>query len=296
MLTSTCTLLVGINTMDRDRYLDRIGIDPSAVGQPDLETLEKLQRAHVTTIPFETLSITGDPYGSHTGSDISLAPVDLYKKLVARRRGGFCYELNGLFGWLLDELGFEVRRLAARIKTNGSFGPPADHLTLLVSLKQEFVVDVGLGLPKLRHPLSLDGSTYEDTTGIAWRVSEIDRPDADFAVEYRQPDSDEWETRCIVRDIQREMSYFEATCGYFQYAPDSAFRGEPVVTLASDRGHLKLSPSKLTRSIGAEIEEKPVSEDEWYRLLDEMFGISYPPSSDDQRSFRSQSDRQEATQ
>lgn len=261
--------------MDHEQYLTRIGVDPRQVENRDVKTLERLQEAHVRRVPFETLSITGDPYGSRRGDEISLAVSDLYEKIVDRRRGGFCYELNGLFGWLLDELGFDVRRLSARIESDGELGPPADHLTLLVSLDRQYLIDVGLGVPKLRRPLAFDGTVHEDGAGIRWRIAESDRPDADYAVWYKKPARADWDTRCIFRDTPREMSYFEATCEYFQSAPESSFTGDPVVVLASELGHLKLSPTTLTRSSRCEIEERSIDRGEWYRLLQDEFGIAY---------------------
>lgn len=265
--------------MDPERYLARIGIDPPNIDRPDIDALERLQRAHVRTVPFETLSITGDPHGTRDGDGVSLDRLDLYEKIVVQRRGGFCYELNGLFGWLLKELGFDVRRVAARIKSDGRFGPPADHLTLLASLGDRYLIDVGLGVPKLRRPLPLDGTVLRDSAGIAWRTTGCDRPDADYTVQYRRPDDADWATRCIVRDVPREMRYFEATCEYFEYAPESAFTGDPVVTLATEQGHLKLSPERLTESVGADVDEQAVGQADWYRLLKETFGIEYRPSN-----------------
>src|SRR5690349_7304182 len=107
-------------------YLARIGVPgPLAL---DAGTLRDLHRAHLMTVPFENLSI-------HRGEPISLAEPDLMDKIVARRRGGFCYELNGAFGCLLETLGARVRRVSARVYGgDGRLGPPFDHLALVVQL------------------------------------------------------------------------------------------------------------------------------------------------------------------
>jgi N-hydroxyarylamine O-acetyltransferase len=261
---------------NHERYLSRIGLTPAHARDNDRETLERLQQRHVTTIPFETLAITGDPFGDRDGEGVSLAIPDLYEKIVERRRGGFCYELNGLFGWLLTELGFEVNRLSARIESDGELGPPADHLTLLVSLDRRYIVDVGLGFPKLRRPLALDGTVCVDGAGIEWRVVESDRPDADYAVHYRESHSDRWMRRCILRTTPRDLCYFEATCEHFQLAPESGFTNEPIVIGATDRGHTKLSPTTLTTSTDGERQQQSVSEEEWYDVLETEFGVCYP--------------------
>src|ERR1700756_3438129 len=84
-----------------------------------------LHRAHQMSVPFENLSI-------HLGEPIRLAEADLLAKVVARRRGGFCYELNGAFALLLSALGFEVERVAARVYGGTTLGPPFDHMALVV--------------------------------------------------------------------------------------------------------------------------------------------------------------------
>src|SRR5262249_48688823 len=106
-------------------YLDRIG----ATRPPVLDgaALGALHRAHLLTVPFENLSI-------HLAEPISLAEGDLADKIVTRRRGGFCYELNGTFALLLEALGANVVRAAARVYGDGRLGPPFDHLTLIVRL------------------------------------------------------------------------------------------------------------------------------------------------------------------
>lgn len=262
--------------MDSEPYLERIGIDPSSIEEANLRTLERLQRAHVATVPFETLSITGDPFGAWDGERLSLSITDIYTKIVRNNRGGFCYELNGLFGWLLEALGFDLRRVSSRIASDGGFGPPADHLSLVVDLDGEYLVDVGLGLPKLRRPLPLDGESHVDRAGIGWRVSTCDRPDADYIVEYRSAESTEWETRFIFRDVPRSMGFFQATCEYFERAPDSHFTGDPVIILATERGHTKLSPTTVTRSVREDITERSIDQSDWYTLLDKEFELNVP--------------------
>ena len=89
-------------------YLERIGLDlPLAA---DAESLRRLQMAHLLHVPFENLDIA-------LGRPIRLGLTTLYDKIVTHRRGGFCYELNGLFAWLLDDLGFEVTYLFLKMSS-----------------------------------------------------------------------------------------------------------------------------------------------------------------------------------
>lgn len=259
--------------MDPDRYLDRIGVVPAETQPPDLDALERLQRAHQTAVPFETLSITGDPFGDHDGEGVSLALADLFEKIVDRRRGGFCYELNGLFGWLLAELGFDVERRSARVFSDGEPGLPADHLALVVSLDRRYLVEVGFGAPVPRGPVRLDGTARSATVGPDWRVSESERPDADYVVQSRE--SDGWTDQYCFRDLPREMHFFEATCEHHQLAPESPFTGDPIVTMATERGHRTLSTDNLTVTVDGEKDKHPVDEEEWHDVLEREFGISY---------------------
>lgn len=260
--------------MDADRYLERIGIDPATVTEPDRETLARLQAAHVRSIPFETLAITGDPFDdADDGAGVSLALPALYEKIVDAERGGFCFELNGLFGWLLEAVGFDADRVAARIVSDGDSRPPANHHTHLVDLDETVIVDVGMAVPALRRPLALDGSVVEDAAGVAWRAVESDRPNADYSVQYRT--DGEFEERYFFRTTPRELRYFRATCEYLATDPESGFTGDPVVTRATADGHLKLTPGELTRRSAGERTRRPVDADEFHALLEREFGLRY---------------------
>lgn len=281
--------------MDPDRYLDRIGLDAADVDATDRETLERLQRAHVTSVPFETLSITGDPHGPRDGEGVSLDPARLYEKVVEHRRGGFCYELNGLFGRLLRELGFDPDRVAARVVNDGAARPPANHLTHVVEFDRRYVVDVGMGTPTMRRPTPLDGTVVADDAGVEWRVVESDRPDAAYVSQYRSPGESEdadgdgddenetsgdegggWSDRYVFSDVPRDRSYFAATFDFLSAAPESPFTGDPVVTIATERGHERLTTETLTSTVDGEERERTVDPDEWRDVLETEFGLRYP--------------------
>lgn len=262
--------------MDADRYLARIGLGPDDVADADLATLTRLQYAHVTSVPFETLAITGDPHGDHEGEGVSLALPDLYQKIVDRERGGFCFELNGLFGWLLSAVGFDADRVAAQVVNDGDPRPPANHHSHVVTLDRPYVVDVGLGTPPMRRPLPLDGTVREDEAGVAWRVVDSDRPDAEFLTQYREPGG-EWTDRYLFSTAPRDLSYFEATCDYLQRAPESPFTGDPVVSIGTERGHLKLRPDTLLGTVDGAVHETSISPGEYRDLLEREFGLRYPP-------------------
>src|SRR5690349_19482536 len=142
-------------------YLRRINYGGPT--QPTAETLRDLHRAHLLAVPFENLDI-------HLGREIVLEAERLYAKVVERRRGGFCYELNGAFAGLLGALGFDVEMLAAGVgRADGSFGPLFDHMALLVKLDEPWLADVGFG-EGFREPLRLDDEGEQAQAFGAYRV------------------------------------------------------------------------------------------------------------------------------
>ena len=122
------------------RYFQRISFQREAL--PDLDTLRSLLQAHVTSVPFENLDV-------QLGRRLTIAPEEAYTKIVENGRGGWCYEQNGLFGWALGEVGFDVTRVAAAVmrRQRGEIST-ANHLSLLVrcpGAAAGYLVDVGFG-------------------------------------------------------------------------------------------------------------------------------------------------------
>jgi arylamine N-acetyltransferase len=124
--------------MDIDRYLARIGLGHRPA--PTLEGLKQVHAAHLLSIPYENLDI-------QLGRPVSLEPAAIYDKIVNRRRGGWCYEMNGSLGWALGQLGFKVSRGTGAVMRE-AFGEmmAANHLVLRVELEEgTFLADVGVG-------------------------------------------------------------------------------------------------------------------------------------------------------
>jgi N-hydroxyarylamine O-acetyltransferase len=145
--------------LDLDAYLDRIGLR----GHP---SIAEVHRAHITTIPFENL----DP---HRGVPVSLAPEDLQRKLVAERRGGYCFEHNMLLKGALEALGAEVDVFLARVRTGAPPGTirPRSHLVLRVNAGGEsWHADVGFGLGSLLDPLPFGPGDAHEQGGWRFRV------------------------------------------------------------------------------------------------------------------------------
>ncbi|MEV8033086.1 arylamine N-acetyltransferase [Streptomyces sp. NPDC086182] len=159
-----------MNSAQADAYLRRIGAQHPA--WPTSDVLRELQVRHLRTVPFENLSI-------HLGEEIVLEEKRLLDKVVGARRGGFCYELNGVFGALLASLGFDVTYLAARVYGDeGELGLPYGHLALRVRTVDggDWLTDVGFGAHS-HYPLSFMERGEQRDPGGMFRVVESG-PDA----------------------------------------------------------------------------------------------------------------------
>ncbi|KAM3860652.1 arylamine N-acetyltransferase, pineal gland isozyme NAT-3-like [Diretmus argenteus] len=156
--------------MDVEEYLLRIGC--AAPAEPTLDALRSLHVGHLLSVPFENLT-------GHSGGRVRLDLPLLYDKVVTRRRGGFCYENNSLFSWLLAELGFRVTLLSGQVRSSltGRYGPPQDHLVSMVTLEEEeegarWLCDVGFGAPGFTYPLSLETGGPQVQGHRVYRVRE----------------------------------------------------------------------------------------------------------------------------
>lgn len=157
-------------TLDVGEYFDRIGYGGAAAA--NLEVLQALVSAHTKAIPFENL----DPVMGVPVDDLSAGA--LAGKLVHRGRGGYCYEQNGLMGYVLAELGFRVRRLAGRVvwmRPPDAPSPPQTHTALAVTFPGShgsYLVDVGFGGQTPTSPLRIETGTVQQTTHEPYRLED----------------------------------------------------------------------------------------------------------------------------
>jgi N-hydroxyarylamine O-acetyltransferase len=248
--------------IDVGAYLRRINVaGPLSV---DVETLRRLHLAHLRAVPFENLSI-------HWHEPIILADETLFDKVVRRRRGGFCYELNGLFAALLRALGFRVTMLSAGVaNANGGFGPDFDHMTLMVNLERPYLADVGFG-DSFLEPLRLDDRDEQSQGARTFRIDELQgqwvlnrrEPGEDFRPQYR------FDLRPHVYADYGEM------CLYHQRSPDSHFTRERICSIATPDGRLTLSGRRFITTTGADRVERVLDGDrEVSNVLQQTFGIT----------------------
>ncbi|MFC7442804.1 arylamine N-acetyltransferase family protein [Laceyella putida] len=250
--------------MEAHAYLERIGVGKA--GLPiDASGLALLQAQHLLTVPFENLDI-------HWGCPIRLELSQLYRKVVINRRGGFCFELNGLFAWLLQELGFRVTLLAASVfKPDGTLPPRPDHLTLLVSLDQPYLVDVGFG-DSFRQPLPLTGEERRDVSGT-YRI--VKQEEGRFLLQHKGEGG--WKAKFLFTLAPRVLSDFTEVCEELQTSPDSIFKQKRICTIATVNGRVTLSDECLAvTEEGIKRKKLLTSERERTQLLYRHFGLVCP--------------------
>ena len=247
--------------MDVKTYLERI--DYRGPLEPTAETLRELHRAHMLAVPFENLDI-------HLDRSIVLDDAALFSKIVERRRGGFCYEMNGLFAALLGALGFRTDKLAAGVtREGGGFGPPFDHMALLVHLDERWLADVGFG-ESFREPLLLDERGEQLSGGHAYRIAE----DGESLILQRRGDDGEWADQYLFTLNPYEYPDYEEMCRYHQTSPESPFTRRRVCTRATPEGRITLSDMRLIVTGGGKQEERPIEDERDYaRTLRDHFGI-----------------------
>lgn len=250
--------------MNLDAYLKRINYSGPLDVTP--ETLRALQVAHLRSVPFENLSI-------HAGEPIVLEDNALFRKIVERRRGGFCYEANGSFAALLRALGFDAQMLAAGVaKKQGGFGPIFDHMTLMVTLDERWLVDVGFG-DSFLEPLLLDARGDQLQGTHAFRI--VDDNDNDYLILMRRNHDGEWEPQYRFTLQPYSFADYEEMCHFHQTSPDSHFTKGRICSLATESGRVSLSEMRLiTTTDPDQRDERTLKDQEEYdRVLRDQFGI-----------------------
>lgn len=255
--------------MNIDDYLGRIGIDSRPA--PNHDALVLLHRAHLFAIAFENIDV-------QLGKTISTDVAEAYDKIVGRGRGGWCFEHNGLFGWALNELGFDVMRMEAGVMRQ-EHGPKVDgnHLCLLVRFPDEpqgYLVDVGFGGAMLQ-PMRLVASDMEQTPYRLslrqsddgyWRYSE-DLGIGPFSFDFK----------CEPANEDRLAAQSHA----LQTAPDSGFVLTLVAELRAAHTHKILSGRKFKMvTAGGTREELMDSPSQLVEVLAREFGLDVPEVAD----------------
>jgi N-hydroxyarylamine O-acetyltransferase len=246
-------------------YLKRLGIEK--IKNPSFEFLTELQIRHLLSIPFEDLDIPN--------KRIELDLNKIYNKIIPTKRGGFCYELNGLFHWLLTSLGFKVDMLSARVFNSGrkDFGKEFDHMTLLVHLPngetdKDYIVDAGFG-DSFRIPIEIPGGEVHDVSGH-YRILQTQRD----IFELNRKDGNNEEPQYCFSILPRQLIDYKDMCDFQQDSPTSHFRTRMLCTIATETGRITLSNDSLTITEGAsKVKTSIESKEEFNFMLKKYFNI-----------------------
>ena len=239
-------------------YLNRIGYGGGL--EPTCDTLRALHRAHLLSIPYENLDI-------HLGRGLSLDEARIFNKLVTQRRGGWCFEMNGLFAWALRELGFRVTLLGATVDRVAARPlPEPDHLVLLAEVEGTQLVDVGFGDGVLE-PLPLTVGRYRQ----GYLDYELTRVGATWQF-HNQPYG---AARGFGFTLEpRQLSDFSGMCHALQTSPESGFVRTTVCGRWTDEGIVTLRGAVLREVTAAGVRERVLgSVTDFDAVLRERFGL-----------------------
>jgi N-hydroxyarylamine O-acetyltransferase len=251
-------MIPALDTQRTAAYLARLNVARDQVTS-DLSGLTLLHERHLRTIPFENLSI-------HLGEAIVLDVDALVDKVTVRRRGGFCYELNGAFAALLTTLGFDVAMYEARVGPDGS-GMRFDHMCLRVRIDgRDHLADVGFGASFLR---PLDLGTGEPQADPAGTYQIVATGDGEFdMVEDGTP-------QFRFAPVARTIAEFADACRYHQTSPESHFTQGTVCSLATGTGRVTISDRTLITTVDGTRTERAIATDrELLELYGRHFGIT----------------------
>ena len=260
-------------------FLGRIGYPsgPTGLPEPSGEILGELHWAHLQAVPFENLDIVRFERAIH------LAPEALYGKIVTERRGGYCFEVNGLLAVVLGDIGFGVRRVMVQfIQEDGGRSRAFDHLALIVSAPGDlsdhgeptrWLVDVGSGRQAFPRPLRMvaDIEQHQPEVGTTYRLTRDDAPGR-WVLHTRVGDAD-WSPWYTFDETERALADFAERNTFFQTDPSSPFRQGPLATRSRPDGRVTVTGDRLIETVGGVRSEREITAEEAEALLASEFGI-----------------------
>jgi N-hydroxyarylamine O-acetyltransferase len=252
---------------DLDAYFARLGYDGPA--EAKLRTLQRLHALHADRIPFENIS----PF---VGEPVRLDLDSLEDKMLRRGRGGWCFEQNILFAAMLEAIGFEVTRLAARVRWNV---PPEQvsarsHMLLRVRLPEgDYIADVGFGGLTLSAPLKLQTGVEQATPHEPHRLTALGS-----GYELEALIAGEWRTLYQFELHEEQMADYERSNWYLCHHPESHFLKMIVAARAEPRGRHALRGVRYSMhgSDGRLERREMAGVAEYRRLLEDAFTIRLP--------------------
>jgi N-hydroxyarylamine O-acetyltransferase len=256
-----------LNDVQVARYLERLAYCDGM--SATRTTLDALHQAHLLKVPFENYDVV-------FGTPIVLSIDAFYEKIVERKRGGFCYELNSLFGALLQTLGFKVRLFAAGVFKGEDYSNQFDHLLLGVEVDgATWIADVGFGDCFL-FPLALNGRPSTQP-GAAYRIE----TQGNWHILHGAKSGEESKPQYRFTTVPRALPDFAERCHYQQTAADSHFTQRSVCSLATETGRITLANGRhIVTAGGSRSERQIANEAECSMILKDDFGLALDPSYD----------------
>ena len=254
------------SAVDLAAYTVRIGYQGPLTHS--LETLVGLHRAQAVSIPFENLDI-------HLNRAIGLDPASLVQKLVHEQRGGYCYELNGLFRLVLQQLGFRVTCLVGRNLLAGHPLRPRAHQVLLVEVEgQPWLVDLGFGTNGLVEPIPLVAGPEHRQFFDVYRLQAA--PQHNFQLQLHMQGA--WQSLYTFTLDEGQPSDFQMMNFYYSQSPDSPFRKQRITTLANQDFRISLVDNelKIRRPDGSVTATTLPDANACAQALETHFGIRLP--------------------
>ncbi|MGI9492421.1 MAG: arylamine N-acetyltransferase family protein [Geminicoccaceae bacterium] len=254
--------------LNLDAYLDRLGLRGEKL-PPTRATIRRLQEAHLFNIPFENLDLVWKRH-------IQLDEQRLFNKIVGNRRGGFCYELNGLMAAILRQLGFEANLVAAAVANDeGVYGLDAAHACLRVALQEPLLMDVGFGRCFMR-PLELKANLVQHDGRDDYRLLQQGNL---WVLQCRSDDGDVWKDYYRFTEEPWSLTDFQDMCDYQQTSPKSYFAGRTICSIATETGRTTLTADSLILTEGDRRQEMTFSDQaKFEQHLRTIFGIARPSS------------------
>ncbi|MEK5038617.1 arylamine N-acetyltransferase family protein [Sporosarcina sp. FSL K6-3457] len=246
--------------MDIQQYLTRF--NASVTKEVSLARLAELQGQHLQHIPFENLDVIRKV-------PIYLNLQSIFSKIVQDKRGGYCYELNGLFQSLLTALDYDSHLVAATVlRPNGQWAKADTHAAILVQLDQPYLVDVGFGAATPRTPIPLDGTEKTDINGT-YKVMQAHIGTFDLIQE------NESGTRTLYRfHIDKKgLIDFHEGCVFNQVAKESSFTHYDIVSRATKTGRITLADRTLTVTDNGVQTTSELSAEEKASILQDVFKL-----------------------
>lgn len=253
----------GGESVNVEAYLSRIGLERRDI-RCDLETLRTLQLHHLLNVPFENLDI-------HWKVPIVLDTERFYAKIVENRRGGYCYELRGLFNELLKALGYHTHFVSGRVfRGERGFSPDFDHMAIVVKIgDDEYLTDVGFG-DFSSVPLKLDPTKEQTDREGAFYA----RPTENGEFEIEKLIDGKWTPELLFGRSDHDLQKFADRNEFQQHSPDSHFTTRKICSILTAEGRKTLTNNKfIVTSKGERTETDVPSVAKFREILMREFGI-----------------------